>query len=116
MVSVQVTTVIFIDYWAFCKSMWDLKGYVSFNAKHLVRWIIPLTNHYHCHFHYLDFQGLVFVVVLVQAVELVVVVEFVGVVWQVVEFDKCVAIVVRITEHPIFLWFHSGLGLTQGHS
>ena len=36
--------------------------------------------YYHCHFHYLDFQGLIFVVVLVQAVGLVVVFEFVGIV------------------------------------
>ena len=30
----EVTPVIFIDYWAPCKSIWDLKGYVSLNAKH----------------------------------------------------------------------------------
>ena len=61
---------------------------------------------YHCHFHYLYFQGLVFGVVLVQAVGPVVVVEF----------DEFVTVVVGITEHPIFLWLHSGLGLTKGHS
>ena len=48
---------------------------------------------------------MIFVVVLVQAVGLVVVVEF----------EEIVAVVVGITEHPIFLWFHLGLGLTQGH-
>ena len=68
MVSVEVTPVIFLDYWAPCKSMWDLKGYVSFNAKHYVHWAHPIHYHYLCHFHYLDFQGLAFVVVLVQAV------------------------------------------------
>ena len=57
-------------------------------------------------FPYLDFQGVVFVVVLVEAVGLVVVVEF----------DEFVAVVVMITEHPIILWLHSGLGLTQHHS
>ena len=61
---------------------------------------------YHCHFHYSDFQGLVFVVVLMQAVGLVVIAEF----------EEFVAAVVGITEHPIFLWLHLGLGLTQGHS
>ena len=49
---------------------------------------------------------LVFVVVLVQAVGLVVVVEF----------DQFVAVVAGMTEHPIFLWLHPGWGLTQGHS
>ena len=52
------------------------------------------------------FQGLVFVVVLVQAVGLVVVVEF----------EEFVAVVVGISEHPIFLWLHSRLALTQGLS
>ena len=33
----------------------------------------------------------------------------------VVKFDEFVAVVVWITEHPIFLWLNSGLGLTQGH-
>ena len=61
---------------------------------------------YHCHFHYSDFQGLVFIVVLVQAAGFVVVVEF----------EEFVAVVAGITECPIFLWFHLGLGLTQGHS
>ena len=45
-----------------------------------------------------------------------VVVELVGVVLQVVEFDEFVAVVVGRTEHPIFLWLHSGLGLTKGHN
>ena len=99
LVSVEATSVIFMDFWVLCKSMWNLKDYVSSNAKHYVHWIIS-------HFHYLDFQGLVFVVVLVQAVGLMVVVEF----------EEFVAVVVGITQHPIFLWLHSGLGLTQGHS
>ena len=34
LVSVEVTPVIFTNYWVPCKSMWDLKGYVSSNAKH----------------------------------------------------------------------------------
>ena len=49
-----------------------------------------------------------------QAIGLVVVVELALV--QVVEFDELVAVVVGITDHPLFLWLHSGLGLTQGHS
>ena len=32
------------------------------------------------------------------------------------EFEEFVAVEVGITEHPIFLWLHLGLGLTQGHS
>ena len=41
--------------------------------------------------------------------------EAVGLV-VIVEFEEFVAAVVGITEHPIFLWLHLGLGLTQGHS
>ena len=73
----------------------------------------PIHHHYHCYCEYLDLQGLVFVE---QAVGLLVVVEFVGVVLQVVEFDEFVAVVAGITEHPICLWLYSGLGVTQGHS
>ena len=76
----------------------------------------PIYYYYHCHFHYLDFQGFVFVVVLLQAVGLVVVVEFVGVVLKVVWFDEFVGVVMGITEHPIYLWLHSGLSLSQDHS
>ena len=32
------------------------------------------------------------------------------------EFEEFVTVVVGITEHPIFLWLHSGLGLTQDDS
>ena len=78
--------------------MWNLKGFVSSNPKQYVHWIITVI------FSYSDFQGLVFVVVLVQAFGFVVVVEF----------EEFVAVVVGITKHPIFLWLHSGLGLTQG--
>ena len=104
MVSVEVTPVICIYYWVPCKSMWDLEGYVSSNAKTLCQFDNPIHYHYNYHFHYLGFQGLVFV--LMQVVGLVVVVEY----------DEFVAVVVGITEHPILLWLHSGLGLTQGHS
>ena len=63
----------------------------------------PIHYHYQCHFYCLDFQGLVFVVVLVHAVGLMVVVEFLGVVLQVIEFDEFLAVVLGITKHLIFL-------------
>ena len=34
----------------------------------------------------------------------------------VIELDEFEAVAVGIIEHPIFLWLHLGLGLTQGHS
>ena len=87
-----------MDFWVPYK--WNLEGHVTSNVKTLC----PLD--YHCHFHYSYFQGLVFVIGLVQAVGLVVVVGC----------EEFVAAVVSITEHLIILLLHLELGLTQGHS
>ena len=42
LVSVEATSVIFMDFWVPCKSIWNLKGYVSSNSKHYVHWIITV--------------------------------------------------------------------------